>query len=416
MSNADQSGPSPSAPSPSSFLEIPASMMEKMLDKTNEVGAIISDSINGIRKNRDRFREELKDSINRHDDEDTTTTKNADLSAGGVDGAYVVERLLGTDLLFSCALVTEGLFSKSQKEIFTSPPQSPSLATADNYEVFVYPEKHDAENAILARAIMLQMEINLAASSPYDVTYMDGSLTTALIHMYKAVNLIKGENTEAVAGGDNYDGSFVSRKIKSEFEAFLASYKKILLGDDTDNKFWVGVPKYTSRNDIGKDHNWPAVYDDRAILTIVLEPGEYTKPVLFTDDEAWHSNLPYQSDTMEELMGDVMDGIRKLHVVYYKPYSWSPAIRVEIPSYIAEDKDKLGILMQNLKSQCEIPSILEPYPLYMADRIAKRISPAIPAYKQINTTRLIDGGGGKDQNESDILFMMHSYRTENGFS
>ena len=196
LSNADQSGPSPSAPSPSSFLEIPASMMEKMLDKTNEVGAIINDSINGIRKNRDRFREELKDSINRHDDDDDedTTANNADLSAGGVDGAYVVERLLGTDLLFSCALVTEGLFSKPQKEIFTAPPQSPSLSpAADNYEVFVYPEKHDADNAILAQAVMLQMEINLAASSKYDVTYMDGSLTTALIHMYKAVNLIKGK-------------------------------------------------------------------------------------------------------------------------------------------------------------------------------------------------------------------------------
>jgi hypothetical protein len=168
LSNAEQSRPSPPAPSPSSFLEIPASMMEKMLDKTNEVGAIINESINGIRKNRDRFREELKDSINRHDDDDEdAAAKNADLSACGVDGAYVVERLLGTDLLFSCALITEGLLSKPTKEIFVSPPpQSPSLAPADNYEVFVYPEKHGAENAILARAIMLQMEINLAASSP----------------------------------------------------------------------------------------------------------------------------------------------------------------------------------------------------------------------------------------------------------
>lgn len=53
----------------------------------------------------------------------------------------------------------------------------------------------------------------------------------------------------------------------------MLSYKKILLGEGTDNsKFWVAVPKYTSRNDIGRDHNWPTVYDDRAILTIVLEP------------------------------------------------------------------------------------------------------------------------------------------------
>ncbi len=428
MLNADQSTPSAatartSTPAqPSSFLEIPASMMEKMLDKTNEVGSIINHSINGIRKNRARFREELSGSLNRHydDNDNHPTIKNTGMSTCGVDGAYVVERLLGTDLLFSCALVTEGLFSKSQKEAIASSAKQSSASSSsapagDNYDVFVYPEKHDAENAILARAIMLQMEIRLAASSPYDIIYMDGSLTTALIHMYKAVNLIKeGKASSAVSSyPDDNIGSFVSNKIKSEFESFLTSYKKILLGDGTGNKFWVGVPKYTSRNDIGKDHNWPTEYDDRAILTIVLEPGEYTTPVLFTADEAWHSNLPYQSDAMEDLMGDVMDGIRKLHVMYYKPYSWSPAIGIELPSFIAEDKDKLDILMQNIKSQCEIPSILEPYPLYMADRIAKRISPAIPAYRQVITNQLVNS---PDQIEGDILFMMHSYRTEAGYS
>ncbi len=102
-----------------------------------------------------------------------------------------------------------------------------SLALADNYEVFVYPEKHDAENAILARAIMLQMEIKMAARSSYDVTIMEGSLTTALIHMYKAVNLIKASSASAAAISPNdNNGSFVSKKIKGEFEDSLAFYKK----------------------------------------------------------------------------------------------------------------------------------------------------------------------------------------------
>ncbi len=98
----------------------------------------------------------------------------------------------------------------------------------------------------------------------------------------------------------------------------------------------------------------------------------------------------------------------------YKPYSWSPVIRIEIPFHVAEDKDKLDLLMQNIKSQCEIQSMLEPYPIYMADRIAKRISPAIPVYKQIIVNQLVNAE--KDQNESDILFMMHSYRTESGYN
>jgi hypothetical protein len=50
-------------PPPPPFLEIPVSMMEKMLDKTNEIGTIINDSINSIRKNKEKFRSELKDLI-----------------------------------------------------------------------------------------------------------------------------------------------------------------------------------------------------------------------------------------------------------------------------------------------------------------------------------------------------------------
>jgi hypothetical protein len=391
--NADHSSSdSHSHPHPP-YLEIPASMMEKMLEKTTEVGTIINDSINNIRKNKNKYRSELKGSINTIDNHDDFSTLKDDLSTCGIDGAYIVERLLGTDLLFSCALVAEGLSSKSQND--SSLPST--------YDIFVYPERHDAENAILARAIMLQMEIKLAASAPYDVIYMDGSLTTALIHMYKAANMIKNDN-------DN-NHSFVSNQIKNHFEEFLESYKKILLGYEND-KIWIGIPKYTSRNDIGKGQGWPQTYDDRAILTMVLEPGEYTKPLLFTHDEAWHStNLPYKNNILEGLMEDIISGIKNLYVVYYKPFAWSPAIRIEMPFYIANDEDKLNQLLQNLKQQCGIPSLLEPYPIYAADRIAKRISPAIPAYKQIIVNQLIKE---PYQNEIDILFMMHSYRTETG--
>ena len=387
--------------SPSSTLEIPASLMQKILDKTNDVGAVINESISNIQRNKEKYRSEIKDLLCHE-----KIVERMDLTVCGIDGSYIVERLLGTDLLFSCALFTEGIFSKLGQQ---DQQQQQSISSLDNYGVFVHPEKHDEENALLARAIMLQMEIKLASSAPFDVIYIDGSLTTALIHMYKAVNMIKDND------------SLGSKKIKDDFEEFLSNYKKILLGEsDNDkdhysnnNKIWLGIPKYTSRNDIGQRLNWPSVYDDRAILTMVLETGEYTKPLLFTNEEGWHHNLPYQNDTLEELMGDVIYGIRKLHVVYYKPHPWSPAIRIELPFYIAEDKNKLEILLHNIKCQCEIPSIMEPFPLYMADRIAKKISPAISAYKQIIINQLINEPG---QHEKDILFMMHSYRTESGYN
>jgi hypothetical protein len=61
---------------PPPFLEISDSMMEKMLDITNETGTIINDSINSIRINKEKFRSELKDPINRHD----LTIQNTGLS------------------------------------------------------------------------------------------------------------------------------------------------------------------------------------------------------------------------------------------------------------------------------------------------------------------------------------------------
>lgn len=370
----------------SPFLEIPASMMEKMLEKTNEVGKIINDSINGIRRNRAKYRSDLQDLIM----EVNNQPPSNDISTCGVDGSYVVERLLGTDLLFATALICQGLNSNSRNEI----------SVPSNYEVFVRPEKHDAENAILARAIMLQMEIKLASNASNDVIYIDGSLTTALIHMYKAVNMLKDEETSA------------SNLIKDKFEEFLDSYRRILTGYEY-NKIWIGIPKYTSRNDIGNKFGWPEIYDDRAILTMLLKPGEYTEPVLFTHDEAWHSNLPYQDTTLETMMSDVIFGIRNLHVMYFKPFHWSPALRIEMPYYIANDEENLAVLLQNIKQQCEIPSIIEPFPLFMADRIAKKISPAIPAYKQIIQNQLLNE---HDQDENDTLFMMHSYRTEPGYN
>ncbi len=59
--------------------------------------------------------------------------------------------------------------------------------------MYLFILKNNAENEILSRAIMLQMEIKLAASAPYDIIHIDGSLTTALIHMYKAFNMIKDD-------------------------------------------------------------------------------------------------------------------------------------------------------------------------------------------------------------------------------
>jgi hypothetical protein len=368
-----------------SFLEIPASLVEQMLQKTNEIGDILQSSMHDINRKREKFRLQLEQIGLLDNDINFGNVKP--LVSGGVDGAYAVDRLLGTDLLFAAAVGVEGINElENGKRI------------APNHDVFVYPEKHNPENMISARAIMLEMEIKLAANAPYDIVYLDGSLTTALIHMYKAINFIENLNSKS------------SDKIREDFKDFLISYKKILDLKDS-YKYYLGIPKYTSRNDIGKNLHWPENYDDRAILTLILDPGEFTRPKLFTSEEGWHVRLPYEDNELRVLMQQVISGIKNLSVIYYKPHPWCPALRIEMPSAIAGDETKLNSILINIKNQCQTPSIMEPFPLYMADRIAKHMAPAIPAYKQIIMNQMTQLN---DHNEKDIFFLMHSYRTEGG--
>jgi NurA domain len=368
-----------------SFLEIPASLVEQMLQKSNEIGDILQSSIHDINHKRQKFRLQLEQIGLLDNDIKFRNIKS--IVSGGVDGAYVVDRLLGTDLLFAASVGVEGINElENEKRI------------GPNHEVFVNPERHNPENMIAARAIMIEMEIKLAANAQYDIVYLDGSLTTALIHMYKAINFIETVKTRS------------ADKIKEDFKDFLISYKKILGCYDTD-KYYLGIPKYTSRNDIGKNLHWPENYDDRAILTLILNPGEFTRPKLFTSEEGWHVRLPYEDEELRILMQQVISGIKNLSVIYYKPHSWCPALRIEIPSSTARDETKLNTILANVKNQCQTASIMEPFPLYMADRIAKHMAPAIPAYKQIIMKQMTQQN---DNNEKDIFFLMHSYRTEGG--
>jgi hypothetical protein len=368
-----------------SFLEIPASLVEQMLMKTNEIGDILQSSIHDINCKKEKFRLQLEQVGLLDNDINFRNIRR--LISGGVDGAYAVDRLLGTDLLFAAAVGVEGINELENGKKIPA-----------NHDVYVNPEKHNPENMIAARAIMVEMEIILAANAQYDIVYLDGSLTTALIHMYKAINFIEHLNTKS------------SDRIKEDFKEFLISYKKILDVEDHE-KFYLGIPKYTSRNDIGKNLHWPENYDDRAILTLILDPGEFTRPKLFTSEEGWHVRLPYEDEELDTLMQQVVSGIKNLCVVYYKPHAWCPALRIEMPAAIARDETKLNTILYNVKSQCQTPSIMEPFPLYMADRIAKHMAPAIPAYKQIIMKQMTQVS---DNNEKDIFFLMHSYRTDGG--
>ena len=74
-----------------SFLEIPASLVEQMLQKTNEIGGILQSSMHDINRKREKFRLQLEQIGLLDNDINFGNIKT--LVSGGVDGAYAVDRL-----------------------------------------------------------------------------------------------------------------------------------------------------------------------------------------------------------------------------------------------------------------------------------------------------------------------------------
>jgi len=370
------------------FAELPEALVEEMLSKSELVGDRLYDSFKEIQNNKAKMRKQLQDqNILKHDAE---VGYPGIPTTCGMDGSYVVERLLATDFAACAAVAIEGLTPPSEKKHWEKP----------HHRVLIHPEKHNPDTSIIIRGIMMEMELELAAKAPHDIVFLDGSLTTPLIFMNQAINKISES-----------DDMVISKSLVEKFKDFLISYK-IVLESSRSDKLWVNMPKYTTRRELGRKLNWPPHYDDRAVLTTILSPGEFTSPIpVEQPQQPWHLRLPYNDKNLERLRDEVLSDIKRLYILYYRPHSWMPALRIEMASSIATNNSRIAVLLQGLKYQCGTPGIFEPYPLYMADRMVKHLGSAIPAFRQTATRRMAELHQG---DIGEIFFSMHGYRTEGG--
>lgn len=370
------------------FAELPEALVEEMLSKSELVGDRLYDSFKEIQNNKAKMRKQLQEQNILK--QDTEVGYPGIPTTCGVDGSYVVERLLATDLAACAAVAVEGLIPPSEKRHWPKPHHIP----------FIEPVKHHPDTSTILRGLMMQMELELAAKAPHDIVFLDGSLTTPLIYMNEAINKVLGSEETSV-----------TKSLLEKFKDFLESHKTVLEASRTD-KLWVGVPKYTTKRELGEKFKWSRHYDDRAILTTVLSPGEFTNPIQLEQPETpWHLRLPSDDKELYRLKDEVLSGIKRVFVLYYKPHNWTPALRIEMASSIATNNSRIAVLIQGLKYQCGTPGIMEPYPLYIADRMVKHLGGAIPAFRQTATRRMAELHKG---DIGEIFFSMHGYRTESG--
>jgi len=312
----------------------------------------------------------------------------------GVDGSYAVERLLASDLVAAAAVAVEGLTPPSETRHWPEP----------RHLVWVETEAHEAETGTILCALMIGLELELASQAPHEIVFLDGSLTTPLIYFNQALN--KSRDTSHL----RTTAHFLERAT-----SFLEAYSMVLASTRSD-RCWLAIPKYTTRREIGQKMGWPDTYDDRGLLSFLLEPGEYTSArPLQQPSEPWHLNLapldPVTRGAASRIAEKIISSLGEIQVVYYRPYPWLPALRVEMSRAVAENQARLATALHGIRHQCGAPAVMEPYPLYMADRMVKHLPKAIPTFRQVTSQHIAETYQGSI---NEVFLGLHGYRTESG--
>jgi hypothetical protein len=370
--------------SPSPFGDLPGALVDEMLSCHKSLGQQLSQSFEEVRNSRKRIRDSLKELKFLRDDS-TIVSSHVHPTTCGVDGAYAIERLLSTDIAAVAGVAVEGLTPPTERRLWPQPHHLCNVLTAS----------HNDSTFLVIRAIMIAMEFELAANAPHDVVFLDGSLTTPVIHFNQAFSRISEVPED------------LSKILIDRIEVALDSYKEIL-GSARSDKVYAGVPKYTSRNEISSQMHLTK-YDDRAMLSFVLDGGEVVGPTtMLQSTDYWHFvGLP---DSVSSTADRIISLIKELNVVYYRPYGYFPALRIEVAPSIARNHNRLSILLESLQLQCAA-GLMEPYPLYLADRMVKHLGTALPAIRKATTQEM---ASSVSEELGNVFLAMHGYRTEYG--
>jgi hypothetical protein len=374
------------------FGELPVALVDEVLRRTEELSHRMLGDFERIRDHRQEWRESLEQAELLHRDAELPYMPIP--TTCGVDGSFAVERLLSSDLVAAAAVAVEGLTPPSETRFWPEP----------RHLVWVETESHEAETGTILRALMIGMELKLASQGPHEVVFLDGSLTTPFIYLNQALN--KAPNTSHL---------YTTVRLLEQAPSFLEAYFTVLASTRSD-RCWIAIPKYTTRREIGQEMRWPNTYDDRGLLSFLLEPGEYTSPrSLQQPTEPWHLNLtPLDEPAASEanrIMKKIISSLNDIQFIYYRPYSWLPALRVEMSRASAENQARLATVLHGIRHQCGTPAVVEPYPLYMADRMVKHLPKAIPTFRQVTSQHIAESYQGSI---GEVFLGLHGYRTESG--
>lgn len=109
-------------------------------------------------------------------------------------------------------------------------------------------------------------------------------------------------------------------------------------------------------------------------------------------------------------MNTLNQHLAEMRVIFFRPFGWVPAIRLELPKPIASSLTRLSLVLQGIERQFFSPAVIEPYPLFLADRMVKSLGAGVAVVEQTVAQHVAsDSPDGET-----IMLFLQNYRTEGG--
>ena len=343
---------------PHSFAGLPVTLVSDLLAKSGQIANEIYEAFHEIRNTRDKLREQIHEYTGIQND--LETEGKGTLTTCGIDGYFSVEKFLTTNIACCAACAVEGLTPSSGKKHWED----------TSHSEFFHTEEHLTGTAEILRAVMMEMEIELASNAPHDIVFLNGSLTAPL--------LLIMETLKPALESKDY---VTCREFLNRFKTSILALQSVCDSSDT-KKMLAGISQKSGNTELVSRLHLPHHYDDTVLFTIILSPGEFTKPVKMD-----HSGLskvkeiPIKDEKFTAVRDRLVSAMSELDFIYYRPYKWTPAYRIEIDHSIAVDLSQFGVLLNSFKFQCSTAGIIEPYPLFCAGKIVRSLKRALPSFR-----------------------------------
>src|SRR6266576_868899 len=316
------------------FSDLPDALVRDLLAQAGPMAQHVTRNIHALQDARDTLRSEARSAnlLRRKADLDVTREP----SVAAVDGSYQIHRLTAVDLCAAAAVAVEGTARDARRHW-----QEPY------HRIWVGTVEHSQNVTNTIRGLMISMELDLASNAPHDLVLLDGSFIVLIIYLNQGL-------TSFAQSPPIVRTEFMRRwRQDNVLDRFLA----LLRSDRT-----VAVPKYSGRNELTRVIRLDKlpVTDGKTLATLVLEPDEYIEPQpIFRfgqEEQEYHLPAAHCSREQQQEMNQLLADMR---VVFYRPFSWVPAIRLELPGIIAASRVRLAMVLEGIKRQLFSPAVIE---------------------------------------------------------